>query len=354
MPGYASPPLGRPLQERMVRRFLNAFQRTHIPPGAFLSRNGYAPDVQTFERDQLPGLTERQLWQLYSAICIEYSNAEAGLANRPPFRSSDWRVMFYCVLGSRNLQEAIVRLEDVFDMADGRLGTISFVEAGNKARLVFSGNRGADPELAFLTILNGLTMYHGLLGWAIGKPLGGTAELDFPEDVRPLAEEDLLPFDLMLGCDQAALLFDRSLLQAAIVRSAEDTARLPALNPAMQMAREETPDRVTVRVRSILRARLQQQRVLLTLEQCAAASATPASTLRRQIRSQGTTFRAIRDEVRQAVAVDLLSDPNITIEDVAARLDFCDSDALRLASQKWFGCAPSEYRRSLRGDEGCA
>lgn len=344
---------GRATQERIARRLLDAFERTQHSAAGFLRAFGFKGDLDAFLEFELPTMPEDRLWQFCSRISVELADAEGRAGGRAPFRSSDWRVLFYCLLGSRTLQEAIFRLEDVFESVDGRFGAISQSARGNLAMLTFTAIRGPDRETAFIVALNGLAMYHSLLSWAIGQPLGELAEFDFPEAIRPLADAELLPFELVLGCDETALLFSPALLHAPIVRSMADCDRLPSLNPAMQMARGEIAGDIASRVWRTLHARLLSQQALLSLDECAAILGMSGSTMRRRIRGQGATFRALCDDVRRTVAIKLLADPNISIEDVATRLDFCDSNALRSASQKWLGMAPREYRKLLlREDAG--
>lgn len=338
---------GRATHERIVRRLLLICERTQNCAESVLRRYGYERGVGHFLAHDLPAMPEERLWLVSSSLSVALSNAEGRAAGRPPFRNSDWRVLFYCLFGSRTLREALFRFEDLFEAVDGRFGSISLSMRSGTASLSFSGLRSPDREAAFVVALDGMAMYHSLLSWAIGQPLGTVAEMDFPESMVSLADPELLPFELILGCDRAALLFDPLLLQAPIVRTVEDGDRLPSLNPSMQIARGETNGDLTARVRRMLHSRLQRQQVLLSLEDCAAIHGMSTATMRRHLRNSGASFRAMRDEVRRAVAVNLLSDPHVSIEDVAARLDFCDSDALRLATQKWIGLSPSDYRKFL-------
>jgi AraC-like DNA-binding protein len=47
------------------------------------------------------------------------------------------------------------------------------------------------------------------------------------------------------------------------------------------------------------------------------------------------------------MAIDMLTNSRLSIEDIAGRLDLCDSDALRRAFRAWTGMAPTEFRRTL-------
>ncbi|HEX4904763.1 MAG TPA: helix-turn-helix transcriptional regulator [Acidimicrobiales bacterium] len=68
-------------------------------------------------------------------------------------------------------------------------------------------------------------------------------------------------------------------------------------------------------------------------------------TLRRRLAEEGTSFRAISDDVRRDVAVTSLVDGTESIADLSARLGFSEPSAFTRAFRRWTGDAPSAYRR---------
>jgi AraC-like DNA-binding protein len=68
--------------------------------------------------------------------------------------------------------------------------------------------------------------------------------------------------------------------------------------------------------------------------------------LRRALEREGTTFTALRDEVRFAVARELLSLTPLPVGDVAVALNFADNSAFTHAFHLWSGTSPSEWRRT--------
>ncbi len=68
-------------------------------------------------------------------------------------------------------------------------------------------------------------------------------------------------------------------------------------------------------------------------------------TLRRRLLGEGTTFAALLEEVRQALAEELLATPGLTVEDVADKLGYAASSSFILAFKRWKGEPPSSYRR---------
>jgi AraC-like DNA-binding protein len=68
-------------------------------------------------------------------------------------------------------------------------------------------------------------------------------------------------------------------------------------------------------------------------------------TLSRRLRAQGTTYQEALDEVRFAVASQLLGDARITLDDVAANLGYASVNTFMRAFARWTGQTPGSWRR---------
>jgi AraC-like DNA-binding protein len=81
------------------------------------------------------------------------------------------------------------------------------------------------------------------------------------------------------------------------------------------------------------------------LEQVASRLSVSSRTLRRHLKSRGTMFYALRDEVRRARGVMLLEQSKLTINDIARALGYADGAGFVRAFQRWTGETPSSYRK---------
>jgi AraC-like DNA-binding protein len=68
-------------------------------------------------------------------------------------------------------------------------------------------------------------------------------------------------------------------------------------------------------------------------------------TLRRRLAEEGTSFRALLNEARSTVAVDLLRNVGLTVEEVSTRLGYTEVSTFSHAFKRWYGLAPSAYSR---------
>lgn len=127
---------------------------------------------------------------------------------------------------------------------------------------------------------------------------------------------------------------------------------LPQADPATARALEqqcgELLDRrrtltgMSARVRALL---LAQPGRLGDMRQVAAELHVDQRTLRRQLDAEGITFKAISDEIREALATEMLTAGALTLEQIASRLGYYDAAGFSRAFRRWTGTSPGAYRR---------
>jgi len=88
------------------------------------------------------------------------------------------------------------------------------------------------------------------------------------------------------------------------------------------------------------------------LEQAASRLVVSSRTLRRHLSRTGTTFHALRDEVRRAHAITLLEQSQLAMDDVARALGYADAAGFVRAFQRWTGETPSHHRKRTRQAAG--
>lgn len=74
-------------------------------------------------------------------------------------------------------------------------------------------------------------------------------------------------------------------------------------------------------------------------------------TLQHRLSREGRTFRELLDEVREAEARRLLSDPQVGVAEVAAALAYSEPSAFHRAFRRWTGMSPESYRKRRLGVE---
>lgn len=142
-------------------------------------------------------------------------------------------------------------------------------------------------------------------------------------------------------------------LNAVLLAAKDLDAPLPQANPAMARLCEEQCRQLVARrqVRAGLAGQIRDRLLhspatMPALDAVAAELHLSTRSLRRRLAEEGTSFRALIDEVRQTLAEEMLLSAHMKLAEVAARLGYTEPAAFVTAFKRWKGMSPSAYRAS--------
>jgi len=171
---------------------------------------------------------------------------------------------------------------------------------------------------------------------------GARAEFAGPPPAHARALEAALGAPCAFGQAQDALVFPAAWLDATS----------PLADPAMHAlslgrCREQLRE---LSGRGVLEAGLRHELFAAGgrspgLATLAARRNMSARTLIRRLRSAGTSYQRVLDEVRASLAAELLRDTSLPVAEVAHRLGFADPSNFGRAFRSWHGCSPGQFRR---------
>ena len=79
----------------------------------------------------------------------------------------------------------------------------------------------------------------------------------------------------------------------------------------------------------------------------AATLAVSARNLQNRLKEEKTSYQRIIDQVRKEVALNYLTQKDVTICDIALLLGFSEQSAFNHAFKRWSGLTPGQYRKSV-------
>ena len=88
-----------------------------------------------------------------------------------------------------------------------------------------------------------------------------------------------------------------------------------------------------------------------SLREAAAIFHVSERSLQRKLRAEGVTFQAVIEDTRRVLVERHMMAPGMTITQLTFLLGFSDVSSFSRAFRKWYGVAPSRYRRRLSGGE---
>ncbi len=119
------------------------------------------------------------------------------------------------------------------------------------------------------------------------------------------------------------------------------TFREAALICQREFEKFHRPETLAVKVR---RAILERGNSFPSLNLTARLFHLTPRTLHRHLLAEGTSYKAILEEVRHSLAVEHLKSSHLSIQEIAYSLGYTDIANFRRAFKRWEGIAPSEYR----------
>ena len=215
-------------------------------------------------------------------------------------------------------------------------------EAEGTATLSVSEARdlGAFRELTLVSVLRNI---HGLACWFVDSriPLHG-AQFPYAAPVHVDAYTVLFDGPTAFDTEPAAIHFDARYLALPIRR--DEAAMKQMLQRALPLT-----------VRAYRRDRLLVQRVRQALanqplethnaDHLAALLNLSARTLHRQLKEEGASLQALKDEVRRQRATELLLRTNRPIKQVAEAAGFLNDKSFTRAFLAWTGQTPTAFRQ---------
>ena len=220
--------------------------------------------------------------------------------------------------------------------------TLTLTTSGDTAtlRLIEARDLGGLREFCLVSVLRNI---HGLACWLIDSRLSlQSAQFPFTAPDHADVYGVLFSGPTSFEASSAALHFDARYLALPLRRDE------PALQHMLQRA-------LPLTVLQYRRDRLLVQRVRLALaahpsnthnaEALSALLNVSPRTLHRQLKDEGASLQALKDEVRKNRALELLLRTTRPIKQVAVAAGFSNEKSFMRAFRVWTGFSPAEFRR---------
>ncbi|MRH91483.1 helix-turn-helix domain-containing protein [Nocardia sp. SYP-A9097] len=225
-------------------------------------------------------------------------------------------------------------------------GQLSFEESRGEARLLFDDHEVPEDVRGFLTerVVTGIQMIGREL-FSTGMPLHRIAfRHSGPADTGRYRE--VFGIEPTFDAPANVVAFDSAYLDTPLPQ-ANEWARITCEQLCRDLlARRQTRTGVAGTVRDLL---VRDPGAVPDQAAVAAELFMSPRTLSRRLNEEGTSFRALLDEVRQLLSEELLDHTDMTTEQVAGRLGYAEAASFIRAFRRWKGCPPQEYRaRSQR------
>jgi AraC-like DNA-binding protein len=263
----------------------------------------------------------------------------------PPMTRTDIELMCRCALSAPTLARAMDLLVNFAAIIHPRSGQLSVEKCDGGYRFVHNSLRGSQSLASSLSDITGIFAFKQLFQW-----LTGGQAVPRTVSIGQLRRNDILPFLHLFNIAVVAngpvyfLEYAQEDMQRPVVVAAGAFEEFFEFFPCAVY----TPDGMPLdnQIASLLSAALRQSMPLPGLAQVAASLGIPPSTLRRKLDTQGTSFRAIREQCQYEAATALLAESALGVSDIADAIGFSNAATFRRAFRRWNGASPTDYRQN--------
>ncbi len=330
-----------------VHEALACLRERGIDEGELLARAGISAELLALPQARVSSSCYGLLWH---GIAQLIDDEFFGLDSRR-MKSGSFTLLCHALIHADTLERALRRalrfLRLLLDDFQGELE----VEAG-VARIRITDR--LDPEgqtipprraFAYGTYL---LLLHGLACWLVGRriPLLD-AQFRCAEPAFSAEWRVLFAPELRFGCADSGIRFDAAYLGLRNLRDEAGMKEFLRSAPANFLVKYKNSSGLSARIRRRLRGQHPAQ--WPSLPELARQLNLSEATLRRRLEQDGSSYRAILDDLRRDMAIGLLADSQASLADIAAALGFSEASAFHRAFRNWTGSRPGEYRRPQSG-----
>lgn len=320
-----------------VRAMVLAYERRGLDPAAALKQAQITPAQL---RDPRARITAAQM-ELVSALAMQQLDDEAlgWFSRRLPWGS--YGMLCRASITAPHLGLALTRwCRHHRLLTDDVVFTLT--DTNGQATLAITEQRplGALREICLVTLLR---YVHGFACWAIDSriPLAGV-QFPYPAPPHASAYAHMFPGPVRFGAAEAGFAFDAAYLALPLRRDEAALQRMLERALPLTVGPYRRDRLLVARVRALLARRAHE---LTDAAGIAHALHLSVRSLHRQLREEGSSLQALKDEARCAQATELLRRSSRPIKQIARAVGFRNDKSFARAFRQWTGSPPSALRR---------
>ena len=254
----------------------------------------------------------------------------------------------FLVCSSPNLEAALLNFKRYYSLL---LSNVDLQVCSRNKKFVMTleitqsfGDARLDRSAIECTVQSICAIVQAVLGQELVQ-----AELKFsyPPPAYAARYKEHFRFPFSFSCDENSISIDE---QVALTRN-------PIASQANYVLAQQQCNAMIDEIPASSRSLCERtRRVLLskppgTIDEAAAAESLFVSkrTLSRQLSSEGTSFRKLKEEILSDLASKYLIHTNDSVESIAVLLNYFDASNFRRAFKRWHTLTPEEYRRNFQG-----
>jgi len=160
-----------------------------------------------------------------------------------------------------------------------------------------------------------------------------------PKNISPY--QKIFKASVHFGEAKNEIIFDSLLLKKKIIEA--DPLLKEILVKQMEQLHPHKHDDLLGEIEILIRQSLQSQQY--QIEIIAKHLSLHPRTLQRKLQDMGVSYSELLEKIRKSIAIERLSNANLSIIQLSDYLGYADNTALTRAFKRWFGMTPTEWKK---------
>jgi AraC-like DNA-binding protein len=319
-----------------VRSISDAARRHGCDPAPMLSRAGIGEDLLEGERARVTGRS----FAVFTAMLTDALQDENCGMMREKTKLGTFAMMCRACINCSTLGLFLQRCTEFSALVNDSI-ELKLEREDEFACYTLKASDGAvDEEQFIVQILLAIT--HRLASWAIGQ----TIAIDAVRIARsrPGYASDynhLFMAPVSFGQAQNSIRFSARYLDMPVVQGEQELEKFLEIPSIQLMSNPSSDNSLVARIRSKIRGDVSGN--FPEFEIVADSLHMTTATLRRRLRTEGSSYQQIKDDVRRDTAIYHLGKATMSMEEVAASVGFSEPTSFFRAFKRWTGVTPRSY-----------
>jgi AraC-like DNA-binding protein len=319
-----------------VKSMLDSAVRNGCNAEDLLHKAGISSELLSTNKARVPALNYSQL----SQEIIELLQDETHGFLSSPMRPGTFAMMCYASIHCPTLGLVLQRGVDFYRIVSDSLKLEISTKDDITCYTLSVDNEENDPNHVMTISLLGII--HRLSCWLIGKNVN-LHSVSFTHSRPEHANNYNLLFKAPILFDQPenCICFSASYMDmpnTQTEQSLEEFLSIPSLN---LMTIPDYHNSLVEKIRLMIKKDVEAH--FPDLELIAQKLELSSATLRRRLRTEGTSYQIIKDDIRRDTAIYYLSRGSLSIEQVAEKVGFTEATSFYRAFKRWTGVTPRDY-----------
>lgn len=146
-------------------------------------------------------------------------------------------------------------------------------------------------------------------------------------------------------CSTSRFTFDERYLSLAIMQTEASAAVYLKHIPLDLFLPQDVQGEISQAVRGLLKECFKSKKSM-GLQEVSASLGISTQTVRRYLVKEGSSFNAIKSQVKRDIAIHALGNPALSVEEVSYHAGYSDSASFIRAFKSWTGFTPTKFRQT--------